>query len=205
MRKLLLRLASVLLTFAASAAVVMVSRDSKTPMSFGPPEDARTASEPVYRCDKTPDLPLPIDVLLNRYFPGWEFPEVSADDCYSIRENGGPEAYAQVINGDFNDDGSMDYAVLIQTGALATDKGIVKPLRLDLVAFFRKGNGYKMHQVTSEGGSCVMLMRKGETDYDYEKQREFTYPRDSIFSGIGMGGTSYVYEYGAFRAITTSD
>lgn len=62
-----------------------------------------------------------------------------------------------------------------------------------------------MHHVTSEGGSCVMLMRKGETDYDYEKQREFTYPRDAIFSGIGMGGLSYLYEYGTFRAIITSD
>lgn len=205
MRKLLLRLTSVLLTFATSAAVVMVSRGSKTPMSFGPPEHARTASEPVYRCDKTPDLPLPIDVLLNRYFPGWDFPEVSADDCYSIRENRGPEAYAQVINGDFNDDGRLDYAVLIQQRAEANDRGVARPLAVQIVAFFRKADGYRMYPVTSEGGSCVMLMRKGGTDYDYEKQREFTYPRDAIFSGIGMGGLSYLYEYGTFRAIITSD
>ena len=174
-------------------------------MTFGPPEDARTTSEPVYRCDKTPDLPLPIDVLLNRYFPGWDFPEVSADDCYSIRENGGPEAYAQVINGDFNDDGRLDYAVLIQQRAEANDRGVARPLAVQIVAFFRKADGYKMYHVTSEGGSCVMPMRKGETDYDYEKQREFTYPRDAIFSGIGMGGLSYLYEYGTFRAIITSD
>ena len=63
----------------------------------------------------------------------------------------------------------------------------------------------QMYHVTSEGGDGVILMRKGAEDYDYEKQREFTYPRDAIFTGFGMGGTTYLYEYGLFRAITTSD
>ena len=62
-----------------------------------------------------------------------------------------------------------------------------------------------MYHVTSDAGDGVILMRKGETDYDYESQREFTYPRDAIFSGYGMGGISHLYERGLFRAITTSD
>ncbi len=160
---------------------------------------------PVYKCDKPPDLPLPIKVLLNGNFPGWSFPEVSDDDCVAVRECGGLEAYAQMIKGDFNDDGLQDYAVLIQQSAEANDKGVAKPLIVHIVAFFRKPGGFTMHPVTSEGGSALILMRKGESDYDYEGQRDFNYPRDSIFSGIGMGGTSYIYENGRFRALTTSD
>ncbi len=160
--------------------------------------------ESLYRCDETPVLPLPIEVLLNRNFPGWSFPELSDDDCYSVKQSD-PQAYAQLIKGDFNDDGRVDYAVLIQQGAEANDKGVARPLIIHIVAFFRKPDGYKMQPVTSEAAGCLMLMRKGESDYDYEAQREFTYPRDTIFSGEGMGGMSYLYENGKFQAIITSD
>lgn len=188
--------------------MVSVRRNSRPPLNFGPPEarsPAGSTNEPVYRCDETPDLPLPIKVLLNRQFPGWAFPEVSEEDCYAVKQSGGAQKYAQIVKGDFNDDGRLDYAVLIQQGAEADDRGVVKPLIVHIVAFFRKPDGYKMHPVTSEGGGCVMLMRKGETDFDYESQRDFAYPRDSIFSGMGMGGMSYLYENGKFRAIITSD
>jgi hypothetical protein len=48
-------------------------------------------------------------------------------------------------------------------------------------------------------------MPKGEPDFDYEAQREFIYLHDTIMSGFGMGGISYLYENGKFRAIITSD
>jgi hypothetical protein len=48
-------------------------------------------------------------------------------------------------------------------------------------------------------------MRKGDRDYDYGAQREFTYEYDTIMSGFGMGGMSYLYENGKFRAIISSD
>jgi len=194
-----------LLTFLVGASTANVYRHSKPRRNFGPPEASSESSLPFYKCDKTPDLPLPIKVLLNRNFPEWSFPEVSEDDCGAVRECGGREAYAQMIKGDFNNDGLTDYAVLIQQSAEANDKGVAKPLIVQIVAFFRKPGGYKMYPVTSEGGSTLILMRKGETDYDYEGQRDFTYPRDSIFSGMGMGGTSYIWENGRFRALTTSD
>jgi len=204
-RKLLLRISFSLFTFLVGAATANVHRHAKPPLKFGPAEASSESSMPVYKCDKTPDLPLPIKVLLNRSFLGWSFPEVSEDDCYAVRECGGLEAYAQMIKGDFNDDGLTDYAVLIQQSAEANDRGVAKPLFVQIVAFFRKSGGYKMHLITSEGGSDLILMRKGESDYDYEGQRDFIYPRDSIFSGMGMGGTSYIWENGRFRALTTSD
>jgi len=204
-RTLLVRISFTLLTFLIGSSPAYVHRRSKTPLKFGPAEASSESSVPVYECDKIPDLPLPIKVLLNRNFPDWSFPEVNEDDCYAVRECGGLDAYAQMIKGDFNDDGLMDYAVLIQQSAEANDKGVAKPLRVHIVAFFRKAGGYKMHLVTSEGGSDLILMRKGEPDYDYEAERDFTYPRDSISSGMGMGGTSYIWENGTFRALTTSD
>jgi hypothetical protein len=187
------------------ASTVNLRHHSRPSLKFGPAEDPYESSLPVYKCDKTPDLPLPIKVLLNGNFPGWSFPEVSEDDCHAVRECGGLEAYAQMIKGDFNDDGLMDYAILIQQSAEANDKGVAKPLIVQIVAFFRKPGGYKMNHVSSEGGGSLILMRKGGSDYDYEAQRDFTYPRDSIFSGVGMGGTSYIWENGKFRALTTSD
>lgn len=205
MRKLLVRISFALFTFLLGASPAYLDRRSKTPLKFGPAEAPAENVLPVYKCDKTPDLPLPIKVLLNGNFPGWSFPEVSEDDCYAIRECGGLDAYAQMIKGDFNDDGLMDYAVLIQQSAEANDKGVAKPLIVHIVAFFRKPGGYKMQLVTSEGGSDLILMRKGESDYDYGAQRDFNYPRDSILTGMGMGGTSYIWENGRFRALTTSD
>ncbi len=205
MRKLLPRISFALFTFLVGGSTVNLRHHAKPSLKFGPAEAPSESSLPVYKCDKTPDLPLPIKVLLNGNFPGWSFPEVSEDDCYAVRECGGFEAYAQMIKGDFNGDGLQDYAVLIQQSAEANDKGVAKPLIVHIVAFFRKAGGYKMHLVTSEGGSDLILMREGEPDYDYEAQRDFTYPRDSISSGMGMGGTSYIWENGRFRALTTSD
>ena len=169
-------------------------------MTFGPPEGP-SSNDPVYRCDKSPEVPLPITVLLNRQYPGWSFPEITDDDCYAVKNCGGPDTYAQLTKGDFNDDGRLDYVVLIQQSAYANDSGVAKPWMIHVIAFFRKANGYAMHPVSSEGGGSVILMRKGESDYDYEAQREFTYPRDAILSGW----TSYLYEHGRFRAITTVD
>ena len=161
-------------------------------------------TEPTWRCDVTPKLPQPIKVLLDKSFPGWQFPEVSDDDCQSVKTWGGKEAYAQLIQGDFDGDGRVDHAVLIQYGSII-DRGVVIGPRTYIVAFLHEQDKYKMKIVTREGGGCLQLMRKGDSDYDYEAQREFTYQQDTIMSGLGMGGSSYLYEKGKFRAIVTSD
>ena len=160
---------------------------------------------PQFRCDLPPELPLPIKTLLNRYYPGWRFPDISDEDCQIAKQNGGADAYPELIQGDFNDDGFRDYAILIEEDAEANNKGVTRPLIIEIIAFFRTRDGYRMQAVTYEGGGCLLVMRKGQPDYDYDAQREFIYQRDTIFSGFGMGGTSYLYENGKFRAIITSD
>ena len=163
------------------------------------------ATETVWGCEATPKLPRPIKVLLDRKFPGWQFPAVSEDDCHDVKTWGGKDAFAQLIQGDFDGDGQLDYAVLIEEESGTDDRGLVSRPAVYIVAFLAKRNEYKMRIVTHEGGGSLQLMRKGDGDYDYESQREFTYSHDTIFSGVGMGGSSYLYENGKFRAIITSD
>jgi len=162
------------------------------------------ATETIFSCKK-PKLPTPIKVMLDRKFPGWQFPEVSDEDCQGVKQWGGPEAYPELIQGDFDGDGRLDYAVLIEEGSEAGDRGIAVYPDIYIVAFLNRQKKLKMTIVTREGGDCLQLMHKGDGDYDYEAQREFTYSNDTIFSGAGMGGTSYLYENGKFRAIITSD
>jgi len=157
-------------------------------------------ASPRFHSDKSPELPLSIKSLRNQYYLGWSFPDITDEDGQTVEQNGGPDA---VIQGDFNDEGYRDYAVLTEQDAEAHDHHVTSPLTILIVAFFRTHNGYRRQQVTDEGGGCLQLMPKGQRDYD--AQGEFTYQRDTIFSGFGMGGTSYLYENGKFRAIITSD
>jgi hypothetical protein len=163
------------------------------------------ATETVWRCEATPVLPRQIKVLLDRKFPGWQFPVVSDDDCQSVKSWGGKDAFAQLIQGDFDGDGRLDYAVLIELESGIDDRGLVSRPAVYIVAFLARRNEYRMRMVTHEGGDCLQLLRKGEGDYDYGAQREFTYSLDTIFSGGGCCGSSYLYEHGKFRAIITSD
>lgn len=162
-------------------------------------------TETVWRCEATPELPRPIKVLLDRNFPGWEFPAVSDDDCQSVKSWGGSDAFPQLIHGDFDGDGRLDHAVLIEEGSETDDQRLVGRPDVYIVAFLARRNEYRMRIVTHEGGGSLQLMRKGDRDYDYDAQREFAYSKDTIFSGMGMGGSSYLYENGRFRAVITSD
>lgn len=162
-------------------------------------------TETVWRCEARPELPRPIKVLLDRKFPGWQFPVVSDEDCQAVKSWGGKDALPQLIQGDFDGDGRLDYAVLIEEESGTDDRGVVSRPAVYIVAFFASRNDYRMRIVTHEGGGCLQLMRKGDSDYDYGSRRKFTYSNDTIFSGVGMGGSSYLFENGRFRAIVSSD
>jgi hypothetical protein len=208
-QRYLLRIACLLVTMVIGATTVKIHRF----FSFRPsiPQASpvvvinEVATETVWRCETTPELPRPIKVLLDRNFPGWKFPAVSDDDCQAVKSWGGNDVFAQLIQGDFDDDGRLDYAVLIEVESGTDDRGLVSRPAGYILAFLARRNEYKMRMVTHEGGGCLQIMPKGEVDYDYDAQREFTYSHDTIFSGGGCCGSSYLYEHGKFRAIITSD
>jgi hypothetical protein len=208
-QKHLLRITCLLITLAIGVTTAKIHRSflfrPSIPQASPVIVTSEVDTETVWRCEATPELPRPIEVLLDRNFPGWQFPSVSDDDCQSVKSWGGRDAFPQLIQGDFDGDGRLDYAVLIEEESGTDDRGLVNRPDVYIVAFLAKRNEYRMRIVTHEGGGCLQLMRKGDRDYDYEAQREFTYVHDTIFSGMGMGGTSYLYENGKFRAIITSD
>ena len=210
MRKYILRIVCAAVTFSVSIA-------AERCVAIFPPQALRNittevaavakspSSSAIAACESAPELPSPLKTLVDKYFPGWTFPQVDDEDCQTIKQRGGPDAHPALIEGDFDGNGRMDYAVLIQHGAINDGRGIVANPDAYIVAFLNRHDGYRMRIVTREAGSCLQVMRRGETDYDYDGQREFAYRHDTIFSSMGMGGTSYLYENGKFRAIITSD
>ena len=209
MQKLLLRVTCLLITLVFGVSTAKIKRSFLFRPSISQAKQVvavnEVNTETFWRCEATPELPRPIKVLLDRNFPGWQFPAVSDDDCQSVKSWGGKDAFAQLIHGDFDGDGRLDHAVLIEQVSDVDERGLVTYPDVYIVAFLARRNDYSMRIVTHEGGGCLQLMPKGDSDYDYDNQREFTYSNDTIFSGVGMGGSSYLYEHGKFRAVITSD
>src|SRR5438477_10980131 len=127
MQNLLLKVSCFLISLSLGAATTMIRRSLLSRKTISQTTRAAVANEVVaetnWRCDSTPKLPHAIKVLLDKSFPGWQFPEVSDNDCQSVKTWGGKEAYAQLIQGDFDGDGGLDHAVLIQYGSII-DRGV---------------------------------------------------------------------------------
>src|SRR5882762_595693 len=117
MRKLLLKITCALLTVLFSSASVKVRKSLQPVFDANAPKASATvtsAAEVTFRCDHRPDLPFPVKVMLDKHFPGWKFPEISDEDCQTVKQWDGPDAYPELIQGDFDGDGQIDYAVLIE-------------------------------------------------------------------------------------------
>ncbi len=108
------------------------------------------------------------------------------------------------IKGDWNGDGKIDYAVLIEQGKLKNSQDEVIEERSFIIAFVRTQKRFK--HCTLEGGDYIQVFKKGVKDYDYESDKDFIYKNDSIFAGSGeCCGSSYIWRKGKFVEIVTSD
>ena len=101
----------------------------------------------------------------------------------------------------------MDYAVYIIHSKHGTRKTSV-------VTFLQRQTGWKKYLLESNTAgdesipsiNYLTLAKKGSRDYDYQRDKKFTYPHDSIFVGFfEKAGVTYVYGKGRFRQIVTSD
>lgn len=208
--RVLLRIGIASLTFALSGAITTLhqrrTRMSPFPQTGATDKHASNLSTAkATSCKAPPVLPDALKILLDKTFRNWRFPDISDEECETVKQFSGPQAHPELIQGDFDGDGRTDYALLIEQDAAANDRRAIPAQKIYIVAVFNKHGRYRMQVVTDEGGGSLMLMRSGQRDYNYETQREFTYAHDTIFSGFGMGGASYLYENGRFRAIITSD
>lgn len=139
-------------------------------------------------------LPASARVMLNRRLAGWEFSEVSSEVRKFFKDNM-RGASPVLISGDFDGNGRLDYASLVQRGS-----------RYYLVVFLRRGADYKMYVIRNPDGEYLSLARKGTRDYNYNQQKEITYANDAIFTGIfEKGGSSYLFKNGRFISFVSSD
>lgn len=150
-------------------------------------------------------MPSSARLMLDRRFPGWKFVEVSPEVRLFFEEQM-KGASPSLISGDFDGNGSLDYAALIQHGKLFNEKGKAIASRYYLVAFLRRGTRYRMHVIKDPDGEYLCLAKKGTRDYNYDEQKEIVYANDAILTGIyEKGGSSYVYDNGRFRSFVSSD
>ncbi len=132
-----------------------------------------------------------------------EISENSKRNCRIPSKNNFPYS-PNFIKGDWNGDGKIDYAVLIEQGKLENSQSEVIGERRFTVAFVRTQKSFKYFQF--DGGDYIELMKKGSKDYNYETDKNFRYKTDAIFDGIWeKAGVSYVWERGKFIEIITSD
>lgn len=142
-------------------------------------------------------------------FPGWKFAKVDEEIWKFLRHNVSAKARPDLIKGDFDGDGRVDYAAYILHGPSRNQQLIV-------AALLREQKRFQLYilrrspvNMAVESESFIVYLRlakKGTEDYDYETNRKFTYPNDSVFVGyFEKAGDSYIYSQGKFRRVITSD
>jgi hypothetical protein len=153
-----------------------------------------------------PEVPLAIKTELDKRFPDWRFPKIDPEIGRYLREHHTPDMYPEFISGDFDGNGQIDYAALIEDGtALLNEEGVPVEASRQLIVFLKNGKKFKFHSL-DQASEYIALIKKGERGYSYETDKKFTYKNDAIFTGFWeKGGVSLVYEKGKFRSIVTSD
>lgn len=141
--------------------------------------------------------------ILNKKFPGWKYGEIRPDISEYFKSIGSNKRLNSV-KGDWNGDGSLDYAVLIEHGKLKNYLGEVIGNRRLLIPFIRTSKGFR--HFVFYGAEYITAIKKGSKDYNYETDKNFHYKTDAIFDGFfEKAGVSYVWNKTKFKVIVTSD
>lgn len=149
------------------------------------------------------ELPDKCKKLLDKNFSGWKFAKVPEEVGKYFQEK--RFSYKpNLVEGDWNGDGKIDFAVLIERGNLYNSRNEAVGKQRLVIVFVSGKRNYKYFRL--EGSEYIALINKGEEGYNYETDKNFLYKTDAIFNGFWeKAGVSYVWEKGKFRTITTSD
>lgn len=144
-------------------------------------------------------LPWEAREVITKEFGNWEFFD-SAIPYFDSTGTRRAWEYADLIEGDFNDDKRRDFALL------------VKPYEINagfLVVLFNKETGFELNileKISYYKDFVLFLNEKGTIDYDYDKGSQFVLPIDGIeLSTYEKGGTTYYWKDGQFIKVATSD
>ena len=165
---------------------------------------------PTVRESAEHELPVTIRLQLDRRFPGWRFPHISDDIRQTTKEWVVSGSHLDLLKGDFDGNGELDYALLIEHGDTIDDAGATlgdaTGRDVDIIAFLKTANDYEFHLVDADARDYLLLIQEGDGRYDYEARKKFVFANDAIDSvTFERAATSYVYEKGIFRAILTGD
>ena len=163
---------------------------------------------PITSASQSDQLPEAIKSTLNKRFPGWRFSEVGVGVRQFFRERFS-EACPNLIKGDFDGNGQMDYAMLVEHSNF--DKsGVAVTHVVEKLAFLKRGTKYKLYileeYAPADPELYLNLARKGEESRDFQTRTKFRYPNDSIsISYFEKASGTYIYRKGRFRYVIESD
>jgi hypothetical protein len=141
---------------------------------------------------QTIKLPKECQLILDKNFQGWKLANISGEIKKFYKENNLPFE-PNLVKGDWNGDGKIDYAVLIERNK-----------NRQTIAFLRSGAGYK--SFAQSGGDYISLIKKGEEGYNFDTQKKFIFRNDAISANwYGQAGVSFVWRANKFVKIQISD
>ena len=140
-------------------------------------------------------LPADCERLLATKFRSWKLASIQPEIIEYFKKER-PHEQPNIIKGDWNGDGKIDYATMLQAKSDSE--------RRITVAFLKSENSYRTYVLGA--ADCLMSMKRGERDYSFDSGKYFRYKNDAIFDYIWeKAGVSYVWARDRFRIITTSD
>jgi hypothetical protein len=154
------------------------------------------------------EIPKAVTAMLAKKFPSWRFAGVSSEVQQFFRERL-TGASPNSIKGDFDGNGQMDYAVVVEHSDF--DKsGKAFCCMVTVLAFLKSGSGFKLHILEESAGPnlelYMTLARKGSAGRNFDTQSKFKYPNDSVSVWyFEKAGGTYIYSKGRFRYVLESD
>lgn len=138
-------------------------------------------------------LPRVCAALIGKALPQWKYHDVPSDAVKWAEEQG---LNPNVTSGDFNADGHLDYAALVN---------VVGVPHLAVCI----SHGRTVRLFTVEGPYCSDLVFRSKARkryYNFETDRHEVLPRDGVsVSCLEKAGATYLYEKGGLRRIIDSD
>ena len=134
------------------------------------------------------------DVLASRY-RSWEVRRQCVAEVTLVTDL--DPKWASAASGDYDADGKVDHAILLQPKAPASGRPIV------VVFLSSVGNEPVL---AGDGNLYISTVRRGSRGHDHDTGRDFTYTTDAIFSGdFHCCGFSLIWRNGKFVRVSTAD
>lgn len=156
-------------------------------------------------------LPTAIRAELTAAFPGWQVAAFPAK-LDRVWRRAFPDAIPNVLRGDYDGDGRLDVAVLIEYISGASSP---QPKRVTRAfVFLHRVSGFRMLALTGEvefnanDGLHLWPIARGEKGRDLNTPDvEFAYEHDAVAVLYANRGpcTSFIYRGGEFRSLWTCD